>query len=107
MPSIRGVSLVLMWSCLVWATLCRPAFAGDILDNSVKPCVNAYYGIDGPINFGKAYKCFGDNQVYEFLIIMELNGEGTPKNTKQAERTMDTWLKADPDNAINAEADHK
>jgi hypothetical protein len=101
MRSIKGVSLALMWGCLIWATFCTSAFAGDILDNSVKPCVNAYYGIGEPINFGKAYKCFSDNQVHEFLIIMQLNGEGTPKNAKQAERTMDTWLKTDPDNARN------
>ena len=95
----------IIWSACCFLLFVSRAQAADILDPGVGPCVNAYYGIGQRVNYDKAYKCFQSKNVYEFMAIMQLNGEGTPKNAQKAEQTMKLWFKSDPDNADNVDAD--
>lgn len=73
--------------------------AGNLRDDSTYECVNAYYGIGQPVDYAKAYKCFDSHKIYEYLIPMQLNGEGVPASVAKAKRLMDEWLVADSDNA--------
>lgn len=73
--------------------------AGDLRDDSTVECVNAYYGIGQPVDYAKAYKCFDSHKIYEYIIPMQLNGEGVPVSIDQAKKLMNEWLVADPDNA--------
>ena len=73
--------------------------AGNLRDDSTDECVNAYYGIGQAVDYTKAYKCFDSHKIYEYLIPMQLNGEGVPASIDKAKKLMDEWLIADPDNA--------
>gem|GEM_PF-4929029 len=58
--------------------------------------MNAYYGIGEPTDYTKAYQCFKEQNVANFIILMTLNGEGTPKDPELAKKTMDMWFQAEP-----------
>lgn len=98
--SVRNHRRVLS-AIVVLNILCYPiiSHAGDVMDSGVDKCVNAYYGIGEKTDYAKAYKCFSTKQVWPYLIIMQLNGEGVPANPDKAKEFMDDWLKADPINA--------
>lgn len=82
------------------SSLAMPADrAGDLYSQSTESCIDAYYGIGQPMDYVKAYKCFQSQHIYPYLIVMQLNGEGTPADLKEAQQTMQVWLSADPDNA--------
>lgn len=75
----------------------------DLMSGSNDECVNAYYGIGEALDYTKAYKCFASLNIYQYMIVMQLNGEGVPANPKKAKELLDAWLKADPDNARSAD----
>lgn len=80
--------LILLAPLAAWAS---PAAAEDLREDSVQPCVDAYYGIGQPVDYDKAFKCFQNHDVRQFVILMTLNGEGTPKDPKLAEQDLQTW----------------
>lgn len=88
-------TLVLLWACHAWAD----GQAGDLFADSTYECADIYYGIGQPADYAKAYQCFASHSIYQFLIVMQLNGEGVPRDTHKAKELLDAWLKADPDNA--------
>jgi hypothetical protein len=65
----------------------------NLYSDSTTPCVNAYYGIGEPINYAKAYKCFASNNIYEFMVVMQLNGQGVPASLAKAKAIMVEWKK--------------
>lgn len=73
--------------------------AGFLLDDSTYTCADIYYGIGEPVDYPKAYACFEAHSIYEYMIVMQLNGEGVPQDVQKAEALMQAWLQADPDNA--------
>lgn len=73
--------------------------AGFLLDDSTYTCADIYYGIGQPVDYSKAYACFKAHSIYEYMIVMQLNGEGVPRDVHKAEALMQAWLQADPDNA--------
>lgn len=70
-----------------------------LLDKSVQPCANAYYGIGEKVDYRKAYQCFRKLDVWQFLIVMRLNGQGAPPSVVKARELMQDWLRGNPDNA--------
>jgi hypothetical protein len=59
--------------------MCGLAFA------QAKPgCDDYYYGIGVPQSFPKAFECFQKADDDIWLIVMTLNGEGTPQSVKKA-----------------------
>ncbi len=57
----------------------------------MQPCVDAYYGIGEAVDYSKAYACFQEHEVQQFIILMLLNGEGTAKDPKQAAEDLHAW----------------
>lgn len=92
------IVLAVIWSLTSPFT----AAASDLRDEAIYECVYAYYGINQAVNYEKAYKCFVSNAVYEYLILMQLNGEGVPADANKANDLMVAWLKADPEYAGSA-----
>jgi hypothetical protein len=80
--------LILLAALAGWAS---PASAEDLREDSVQPCVDAYYGIGQPVDYDKAFKCFQDHDVRQFVILMTLNGDGTPKDPKRAQQDLAAW----------------
>jgi uncharacterized protein YecT (DUF1311 family) len=70
----------------------------------VDPCDDAYFGIHhGAPDFSKALRCYEANKEWQFLILLHLNGEGTPADVQKAEELMHAWEKAEPDQAGSLE----
>jgi hypothetical protein len=44
------------------------------------PCAAMYFGVDGPIDYAGALKCFEADKSWPFVVLMYLNGEGTPRD---------------------------
>lgn len=88
-------ALLAIWACPAPAA----GKAGFLLDHGTFTCADIYYGIGQPVDYAKAYACFESHAIYEYMIVMQLNGEGVPRNTQKAQALMQAWLQADPDNA--------
>lgn len=93
---VLPVVAIALSSGVMWP---RTARAADLLDEGVDQCANAYYGIGEPIDYRKAYQCFESLKVWQFMIVMQLNGQGVPVSAEKAREYMQDWLKADPMNA--------
>jgi hypothetical protein len=102
LPLTLLIVLTIIWSL----TSPSNVAAGGLRDEATYECVYAYYGIGQPINYTKAYQCFDSHAIYEYLIVMQLNGEGVPADPKKAEDLMHAWLKADPENAGSVDETH-
>ena len=48
-------------------------------------CEDYYYGLEGKVDYFKAFQCFEKQQDWPMLILMHLNGEGVPADVKKAE----------------------
>jgi uncharacterized protein YecT (DUF1311 family) len=62
-------------------------------------CDDYYFGINGPPQFSKAFKCYSKQKELKFLILMYLNGEGTPVNVRKAEEVFNQWQASAPEQA--------
>ena len=62
--------------------LAQPSFAQSEPESN--DCFGYYYGIGVPQSFQKAFKCFEYQGDDIWLILMILNGEGTPQSLKKA-----------------------
>jgi uncharacterized protein YecT (DUF1311 family) len=70
-----------------------------------RDCNDYYFGITGPRDFAKALRCFEANQDWDFLILMHLNGEGTPADVRKAEELLENWKKTAPADADSLQAE--
>jgi hypothetical protein len=61
------------------------------------PCLPNYLGIDAAPNYSDALKCFQRNRRWPFVVLMNLNGEGTSLDPKKAESILRAASKTDPD----------
>ena len=79
-----------------WAASPSPPDEGD--------CDDYYFGITQAPDFSKALKCYQDEKRWALLILMHLNGEGTPVDVRKAEELLHAWQKADPTNSLQTQA---
>lgn len=97
-------SRTLLFVAATWLLSAFPAWASnrdanrDVgpTDDVAKPCINAYYGIGEVVDYTKAYKCFESLRVYQFMVLMQLNGQGIPASAIKAKEIMDEWRKKNP-----------
>jgi hypothetical protein len=68
-------------------------------------CEAYYFGINRAPDFPKALRCYEAEKNWEFLILMHLNGEGTPADVQKADELFRTWQKAEPDQANSMQAE--
>jgi uncharacterized protein YecT (DUF1311 family) len=59
------------------------------------PCLGSYFGIERAPDYPKALKCFEANKAWPFVVLMYLNGQGTPRDVDKAEAVLKAGLKAD------------
>src|SRR5262245_57048799 len=55
-------------------------------------CFHTYYRAGRPQDYEKAYEVCKAVGERDFLIIMQLNGEGVPADVGKAEGLLDAWL---------------
>lgn len=79
-----------------------PAIAGAA---GKEDCDALYFGIGRPPDFSKALKCYEAEKSWELLILMHLNGEGTPADAQKAGELLQSWQKADPSQADSMQAE--
>jgi uncharacterized protein YecT (DUF1311 family) len=48
-------------------------------------CEDSYYGLNGKVDYDKAFQCYEKQQDWPMLILLHLNGEGTPADVEKAE----------------------
>lgn len=93
-------SLAIPFVAVTWLLSAAPALASSVeigpTDDAAQPCINAYYGIGEVVDYAKAYKCFESLKVYQFMVLMQLNGQGVPASAAKAKEIMDEWRKANP-----------
>jgi uncharacterized protein YecT (DUF1311 family) len=59
-------------------------------------CYDSYFGFSAPPNFSKALPCFEGQKTWPYLVIMYLNGQGTPRDVQKAEQSFATGQKMGP-----------
>jgi tetratricopeptide (TPR) repeat protein len=79
---VRGGLLLVVVSFL----MCGRAFAQEEPEgyDPFGECSNYYYGVGVPQSYAKAFACFQKADDDIWLILMTLNGEGTPQSVKKA-----------------------
>jgi hypothetical protein len=60
------------------------------------PCESAYFGVDRPPDYERALTCFETERSWSFVILMQLNGEGAPRDLAKAEAALKAWKREDP-----------
>src|SRR3954454_664881 len=92
--------------CLFSAMILLPSLclAGISPAYVVDPCDDAYFGIHGAPDFSQALRCYEAHKEWQFLILLHLNGEGTPADVQKAEELFQAWQKAEPDQMDTLEA---
>ena len=82
------------------------------IDGEEVDCDDYYFGVTVEPDFGKALQCYEANKFlefegrsWEFLILMHLNGEGTPVDVKKAEELFKAWENALPHEVTSMQAD--
>jgi uncharacterized protein YecT (DUF1311 family) len=80
------------------------ALAASSSPPSVDDCDDYYYGIHQAPDLSKALKCYQDEKRWDLLIVMHLNGEGTPMNVQKAEELLQAWQKDEPTQTASLQA---
>jgi len=60
------------------------------------PCIVAYFGVDQPANYPRAFECFEHKKAWPFVVLMYLNGEGITRDLQQAESVLVSERKENP-----------
>jgi uncharacterized protein YecT (DUF1311 family) len=89
-----------IYATLMFFTVLPPAFAAS----GRMDCDDYYYGIHHTQDLTQALKCYEAEKRWEMLIVMSLNGEGTPASVAKAEELLLAWQKADPSQADSLQA---
>jgi uncharacterized protein YecT (DUF1311 family) len=89
-----------IYAALMFLTSLPPAFAAP----GQVDCDDYYYGIHHTQDLAKGLKCYEAEKRWEMLIVMSLNGEGTPVSVPKAEELLLAWQKADPSQAGSPQA---
>ena len=59
------------------------------------PCLVLYFGVDRAPDYPRALKCFEADRSWPFVALMNLNGEGTPRDLNKAEAALKIGQKED------------
>jgi hypothetical protein len=59
-------------------------------------CYDSYFGFTGAPNFPKALQCFERERIWPYLVVMYLNGQGTPRDAQKAEDWFAAGQKMEP-----------
>jgi hypothetical protein len=59
------------------------------------PCLALYFGADRAPDYPRALKCFEADHSWSFVALMNLNGEGTPRDLHRAEAALKNAHKED------------
>ena len=57
----------------------------------MEDCDRAYFGINRTSDFPRALQCYQSEKRWDLLIVMSLNGEGTPADVARAEALLQEW----------------
>ena len=60
-------------------------------------CMGLYFGIDRAPDYPDALKCFEGRKLWNFVVTMYVNGDGTPRDLHKAEAVLKAGQKTDPD----------
>jgi uncharacterized protein YecT (DUF1311 family) len=71
---------------------------------AVGDCDDAYFRIHRASDFSRALRCYQSEKRWDLLIVMYLNGEGTPVDIGKAEALLEEWQQEDPALAGSLEA---
>lgn len=73
---------------------------------AVEDCDDAYFGINRAADFPRALRCYQAEKRWDLLIVMYLNGEGTPVDIGKAESLLQEWAREDqvPGGSLEARA---
>ncbi|HSU84606.1 MAG TPA: lysozyme inhibitor LprI family protein [Thermoanaerobaculia bacterium] len=73
---------------------------------AVGDCDDAYFGITREPDFSRALRCYQSEKRWDLLIVMYLNGEGTPVDIGKAETLLQEWAREDqiPGGSLEARA---
>src|SRR5947209_5678073 len=92
----------------VLATFCAGAICGALVAAQPAPlqgdCSDVYFGIHHAPDFSRALKLCESERNWALLIVMHLNGEGTPIDVRKAEELLRAWQKEDPSQSDSLEA---
>lgn len=88
------------------AGLLATRLAASTPPTAVEDCDKAYFGIDQAADFPQALRCYQAEKRWDLLIIMYLNGEGTPVDVGKAETLLQEWAREDqiPGGSLEAQA---
>ncbi len=88
------------------AGLLATRLAASTPPTAVEDCDKAYFGIDQAPDFSRALQCYQSEKRWDLLIVMYLNGEGTPVNIGKAETLLQEWAREDqiPGGSLEARA---
>ena len=91
-------------------SLCATGMLAATLAASTPPtavgdCDDAYFGIHRASDFSRALRCYQTEKRWDLLIVMYLNGEGTPVDIAKAEKLFEEWQQEDPALAGSLEAE--
>jgi uncharacterized protein YecT (DUF1311 family) len=95
-PLLAGVLAIL--ACLT-IRISAPRAAG------VDGCDSYYFGLSGAPDYAKALKCYEEQKSLEFIILMHLNGEGTPADVRKASELFKAWEKSSPEETTSLQGE--
>jgi uncharacterized protein YecT (DUF1311 family) len=84
------ISRPLLLSLCVTGLLAIPLSASTP-PTAVEDCDRAYFGINRTSDFPRALQCYQSEKRWDLLIVMYLNGEGTPVNVAKADALLQEW----------------
>ncbi len=95
----------------LFLSLCAAGMLATRLAASTPPtavgdCDDAYFGINRASDFSHALQCYQAEKRWDLLIVMYLNGEGTPVDVGKAETLLQDWAREDqvPGGSLEARA---
>jgi uncharacterized protein YecT (DUF1311 family) len=104
-PFLRRLSFCTLSFILVFALTFSSPIANAQPSSDEEDCGAYYFGIDAAPDFKKALDCYKAQGVWEFLILMHLNGEGVPADVKKADELFNEWKKSAPEEVESLQAE--
>jgi uncharacterized protein YecT (DUF1311 family) len=99
------ISRPLLLGLCVTGLLAIP-LSGSTPPTAVEDCDRAYFGINQEPELSRALRCYQAEKRWDLLIVMYLNGEGTPVDVGKAEALFQEWAREDqvPGGSLEARA---
>jgi hypothetical protein len=100
----KNLTLIALSLCIT--LLLAAPLAASTPPTAVGDCDRAYFGIDQAPDLPRALKCYRAEKRWDLLIVIYLNGEGTPVDVAKAETLLQEWAQEDqiPGGSLEARA---